>query len=49
MSLAVMPLLQQFVVLLAALALFLSFVLLAQTRLVAASMSSPGRGRWWRR
>ncbi|MTW19634.1 formate hydrogenlyase [Allochromatium palmeri] len=36
MSLAVLPLLQQFVVLLAALALFLSFVLLAQTRLVAA-------------
>ncbi|BCU07212.1 formate hydrogenlyase [Allochromatium tepidum] len=36
MSLAVMPLLQQFVVLMAALALFLSFVLLAQTRLVAA-------------
>ncbi|SDX67786.1 hydrogenase-4 component E [Allochromatium warmingii] len=36
MSLALLPLLQQFVVLLAALALFLSFVLLAQMRLVAA-------------
>ncbi|NEV60636.1 formate hydrogenlyase [Thiorhodococcus minor] len=36
MSLTVMTLLQQFVLLLAALALFLSFVLLAQPRLVAA-------------
>jgi hydrogenase-4 component E len=36
MSLAQLPLLQQFVLLLAALALFLSFVLLAQARLVAA-------------
>ncbi|MBK1717061.1 formate hydrogenlyase [Thiocystis violacea] len=36
MSLTVMTLLEQFVLLLAALALFLSFVLLAQARLVAA-------------
>ncbi|MGQ9659885.1 MAG: formate hydrogenlyase [Thermochromatium sp.] len=36
MSLGVLPLLQQFVVLLAALVLFSSFVLLAQTRLIAA-------------
>jgi hydrogenase-4 component E len=36
MNLGLLPLLQQFVLLLAALALFLSFVLLAQPRLVAA-------------
>ncbi len=36
MSFALLTLLQQFVLLLAALALFLSFVLLAQPRLVAA-------------
>ncbi len=36
MSLTLMPLLQQFMLLLAALVLFLSFVLLAQARLVAA-------------
>ncbi|MBK5964330.1 formate hydrogenlyase [Thiocystis minor] len=44
MTLALLPLLQQFVLLLAALVLFLSFVLLAQARLISAIHSFAWQG-----
>ena len=49
MSLTLLPLLQQGVLVLAAIVLFLSFVLLAQTRVLSAIHAFAGRAPWLRR
>lgn len=48
MSLEHLPLLQQIMLVLAAMVLFTSFVLLEQARLVAAIHAFAGQGCWWR-